>query len=245
MFWLNKQTHLSWHHCRITFLFGLAVAPVFKGQDHTLVRHWCNQVILWGACNKITVVGLGADGDPKFRKYYVERFRKTREERNDVISLHHDSFDFNIVVENLRDLNVDNPVPTVMFPDCRHLVKKWQNQLLNVKRILLIGNGVAQIEHLMNVFENDRIRSGLWKSDVFVKDKQIVKAAMRIMKTEVRVCMKEWSDAETTGTRAYLKMGRSILQAYTERDLTVRERAKLAWAPVTFFAILESMATNF
>ena len=54
------------------------------------------------------------------------------------------------------------------------------------------------------------------------------------MKTEVRVCMKEWSDTETTGTRAYLKMGHSILQAYTERDLTVREHAKLAWAPVTF-----------
>ena len=99
----------------------------------------------------------------------------------------------------------------------------------------------------MKVFENDRIRSGLWKSDAFVKDKQNVNTAMRIMKTEVRVCIKAWSDPETTGTRAYLKMGHSILQAYTERDLTVRERAKLAWAPMTFllFAILESMATNF
>ena len=144
--------------------FAMAVAPVFMGQGHTLVRHWCNQVILWGARIKITIVGPGADGDSKFRKYYVERFRKTREERNDVISLHYDSFDFNIVVENLRDLNVDNPVPTVMFPDWRHLVKKWRNQLLNVKRILVIGNGVAQIEHLMKVFENDRVRSGLWKS---------------------------------------------------------------------------------
>ena len=43
--------------------FVLAVGPVFKGQDHTLVRHWCNQVILWGARNKITILGLGADGD--------------------------------------------------------------------------------------------------------------------------------------------------------------------------------------
>ena len=56
----------------------------------------------------------------------------------------------------------------------------------------------------MKVFENDRIRSGLWKSNVFTTDKQNVNAAMRIMKTEVRVCM--WSDAKTTGTRAYLKM---------------------------------------
>ena len=61
-----------------------------------------------------------------------------------------------------------------MFPDWRHLVKKWWNQLLNVKRVLVIGNGVAQIEHLMKVFESDRITSGLWKSDVFVKDSRML-----------------------------------------------------------------------
>ena len=165
--------------------FVLAVGTVLKGQDHTLVRQWCYQVLLWGARNKITIVGLGADGDSKFRKYNVERFRKTREERNYFISLHYDTFNFNIVVENLRDLNIDNPIPTVTFPDWRRLVKKWRNQLLNVKHILIIGNGVALIEHLLEVFENDTIRSGLWKSDVFVKDKQNVNAAMRIMKTEV------------------------------------------------------------
>ena len=86
----------------------------------------------------------------------------------------------------------------------------------------------------MKVFENDRIRSGLWKSDAFVKDKQNVDAAMGIMKTEVRGCMKDWSDSETIGTRTYLKMGHSILQSFTEKDLTVRERVKLAWAPATF-----------
>ena len=85
----------------------------------------------------------------------------------------------------------------------------------------------------MKVFENDRIRSGLWKSDGFVKDKQNVEAAMR-MKTEVRVCMKDWSDSETIGTRTYLKMGHTMLQSFTEKDLTVRERAKVTLAPVTF-----------
>ena len=28
--------------------FVLAVAPVYKGQDHAFVRHWINQVTLWG-----------------------------------------------------------------------------------------------------------------------------------------------------------------------------------------------------
>lgn len=61
--------------------FVLAVGPVFKGQDYTLIRHWCNQATLWGAPNKITIVGLGADDDSKFRKYYVERLKKTLEEK--------------------------------------------------------------------------------------------------------------------------------------------------------------------
>ena len=70
--------------------------------------------------------------------------KKSLEERNDIISLNYDSFDFNIVVENFHGLGVDNPVLTVMFLDWRHLAKKWQNQLLNVKRILIIGSGVPQ-----------------------------------------------------------------------------------------------------
>lgn len=64
------------------------------------------------------------------------------------------------------------------------------------------------------------------------------------MKTEVRVCMKEWSDSKTIGTRTYLKTGHSMLQSFTEKDLTVHESVKLAWAPVTF-SILESVAANF
>ena len=53
--------------------FVLAVAPVYKGQDHALVRHWINQVTLWGrgGRNDIMVIRLGADGDSKVRKYYV------------------------------------------------------------------------------------------------------------------------------------------------------------------------------
>lgn len=58
--------------------FVLAISPVYNGQDHALVRHWFNQVALWGSHNDITVAGLGADGDSKVRKYYVDRFRKKR-----------------------------------------------------------------------------------------------------------------------------------------------------------------------
>ena len=29
--------------------FVLAISPVYKGQDHVLVRHWFNEVALWGS----------------------------------------------------------------------------------------------------------------------------------------------------------------------------------------------------
>ena len=80
----------------------------------------------------------------------------------------------------------------------------------------------------------NKIRSGLWKSDVFVKDKQNVDAALRILQDEVRICMKEWKDEETIATRVYLKMGQCILRSYTEHNISIKERTRLAWAPVVF-----------
>ena len=80
----------------------------------------------------------------------------------------------------------------------------------------------------------NRIQSGLWKSDVFVKDKQNVDAALRILQDEVRSCMKEWKDEETVATRVYLKMGQCSLHSYTERNISIKERTKVAWALVVF-----------
>lgn len=56
--------------------FILAISPVYKGQDHALVRHWFNQVLLWAGRRDMSVVGLGADGDSKVRKYYTERYKR-------------------------------------------------------------------------------------------------------------------------------------------------------------------------
>jgi hypothetical protein len=51
--------------------FVLAIAPVVKGQDHlTLVERWYSQSARWSALNNMFLIGLGADGDSKCRKYY-------------------------------------------------------------------------------------------------------------------------------------------------------------------------------
>ena len=79
--------------------------------------------------------------------------------------------------------------------------------------------------------------SGLWKSDVFVRDKQNVDAALRILKPEVRHSLSDWDKEKTTATRLYLKLGESIYRAFTERDISVRERSRLAWLPASFFGL--------
>lgn len=126
---------------------------------------------------------------------------------NEVVGVDWVSFLCHIIIEEVGiDLSLKQ-IPTMMFPDWRHLIKKWRNQLLNVRRVLILGNEVVMLEHLIKTLEKDRIISGLWKSDVFVKDKQNVKAAQRILNDEVRICMKELDDKQTVSTRVYLKIG--------------------------------------
>ena len=55
-----------------------------------------------------------------------------------------------------------------------------------MRRVLVLGKGVVQMEHLMKTYEMNRIQSGLRKSDVFVKGKENVDAALRILQDEVR-----------------------------------------------------------
>ena len=95
------------------------------------------------------ILGIGADGDSKFRKYYFERFLKRREPLHNVISIPHKGFNFVSVVEDINGLTVR----TLMFPDWKHLIKKWRNQILNVRRVLVLGNGFVMIEDLMRLYE--------------------------------------------------------------------------------------------
>jgi hypothetical protein len=173
---------------------------------------------------------------------YTWRFTKTAGDRNDIITIAYESFDFVSVISkiNLDSDEVPTNVPSIMFLDWRHLIKQWRNQLLNVKRILVLGDRFVQLEHLMKTYEMYKIEYGLWKSDVFVKDKQNVNAALRILQDTVRQCMKDLNSPETTGTRIYLKMGQNMPRAHTEYGLSVRERSRLAWSAVSFLRLWKS-----
>ena len=71
-----------------------------------------------------------------------------------------------------------------------------------MRHILVLRKGVVQIEHLMKMYKTNTIQFGVWKSDVFVKDKQNVDAALTILQ-DVQICMREWRDKETVATRKW------------------------------------------
>ena len=144
--------------------FTLAISPVVKGQDCATVRNWFMNALNWGAQDNLQILGIGADGD-KFRKYFLDEFLKRPTMVDEVISVSHKGFSFVSVVKNVHGLRI----PTLTFPDWRHLIKKWRNQLLNVRRLLVLGDSFVTIEDLMRLYESKKLKSGLWKSDIFVK----------------------------------------------------------------------------
>ena len=65
--------------------FVLAVAPVYKGQDHALVRHWINQVTLWGGVTISWLSGWELTEILKFENITFKHFKKVM--ANEMMSL--------------------------------------------------------------------------------------------------------------------------------------------------------------
>ena len=76
----------------------------------------------------------------------------------------------------------------------------------------------------------------VYGSDVFVRDRQNVDAALRILQPQVRQCLQEWNDQCTEAIHIYLKIG-YMMRGYTEEKLSVEERVKLAWTAVCFVCL--------
>lgn len=98
-----------------------------------------------------------------------------------------------------------------MQPDWKHLIKKWRNQLLNTQKTLVLGDNVVPVEYLMQIYDAFKLESGLWKSGLFVCDKQNVDAAICILQPEVNACLTKLNEVLTKGLRVYLSIGFSLL----------------------------------
>ena len=55
------------------------------------------------------------------------------------------------------------------------------------------------VEYLNEIYEAFKLESGLWKSDVFVRDKQNVDATIRILQPKVKGCLAKSNEGLTKG----------------------------------------------
>lgn len=67
----------------------------------------------------MSVIGIGAEADLQFRKYFMEEFLR-RPRMNRTISIPYGGFNFQSVVKDIDRLTVQ----TLMLPDWKHLIKK-------------------------------------------------------------------------------------------------------------------------
>ena len=74
-----------------------------------------------------------------------------------------------------------------------------------------MGDTVVLLEYLMEIYETFKLESGLWKSAVFVRDKENVDAAIRILQPKVNACLAKSNEGLTKGLRVYLSIGFSLL----------------------------------
>lgn len=213
--------------------FTLAIQPVVKGEIADAIDKWIRNSRTWVRECKMNILGLGADGDSKIRKYFHMRCHGTQRHG---LSINAPDFTFFAPLEKLDDGN-DFNLPELLFPDQLHMIKKWRNQLLNTRRLLVMGGKCAMLKHLMQVFNDYRLVTGLWQTDIWVKDRQNVGAALRLLLPRVRSCLSNYNEHETVATRVYLKIGQKMRDAYACNNLTVAERVEAASMPVVFLRL--------
>ncbi|XP_066933312.1 uncharacterized protein [Clytia hemisphaerica] len=213
--------------------FVIAIKPAVKSETSVDIKNWFLTCRKLGIDNGLKIIGLGADGDAKVRKFYTSYFSSDRKLNKKTESM--------VIVEGLLFgciVEKTSSIPAILFPDWKHLIKKWRNQLLNVKRLLFLGKNIVMLEHLLEVYTSFKMAHNLSKTDVYVRDKQNVDAALRILDPRVRACLR--SLPKTSSTCAYLKVGEYIKDAFTSKTLSISERAKLAWFPVLFVRFWKS-----
>ena len=93
----------------------------------------------------------------------------------------------------------------------------------------------------LRLFLRYKFSSGLWLTDVYVRDKQNVSAAKRILDAKVRVCLRDLDNERTLGLQTYLLVGEKILKAFERSDSTrTFDRIRDIWCAVSFLRLWKS-----
>eukprot|EP00732_Lithocolla_globosa_P001768 Lithocolla_globosa_v1_NODE_966_length_3014_cov_12.896249.p1 type:complete len:930 gc:universal NODE_966_length_3014_cov_12.896249:2799-10(-) len=199
----------------------VAVETVYPS-DHSNVRDWENIC----ASSNINIVGLGADGDSKVRKNWENRYNSKLNGKSPAF----DRPGFFLTCD-LAEAK-DGKSLLFCFPDPRHLLKKLRNSILKCNRLLVVGSQTVKLDHCLAALDKSALECGLWRTDLFVRDKQNFDAAARIFMPRVRHCLNNL-DIPTKGTRFFLWLGDTIKHIFFDVDMSIENRVMLAWETVT------------
>lgn len=98
--------------------YDIALHPVLKGENNEIVNEQFTTAQRMGAENGMDVKELG-DADSKVHKFYSQSYL-TKGNNDNRLGLDYDGFDFAVILEDYGG----KQVPSVMFPDWCHLIKK-------------------------------------------------------------------------------------------------------------------------
>ncbi|CAF1930830.1 unnamed protein product [Rotaria magnacalcarata] len=194
-----------------------------------IIRRW-----LWifeeNWSRNIRIVGFSTDGDPKYLRAMRLITGWFGSLPNIQLNSHKDAFHINIPKEWNWYFLGDRHL-FLCFQDATHLCTKLRNRLLSRTATLIVGHNGVSIDHLSILIRKvSKLQHGLLKSDIFLHDRQNFNACVKICSDSVIKSLVNVPDSQ--GTIMYLRLIRSIMIAYIDKETNLMDRLYHAWFSV-------------
>lgn len=202
-----------------------------KCESIDIIRRW-----LWifeeSLLRNIRIIGFSTDGDPKYLRAMRLVTGWFASLPNTQLNNHKDAFRVNIPKEWNWYFLGDRQL-FLCFQDATHLCTKLRNRLLSHTTTLLIGKSCVSMDHLSILIQKvSKLRHGLIKSDIFLHDRQNFNSCMKICSESVINSLVDVPNSQ--GTVIYLRLIRSIMIAYIDKETSPIDRLYHAWFSVFF-----------
>lgn len=133
---------------------------------------------------------------------------------------------------------------TTFIQDTVHIITKLRNRLLAFSRIFPIGNKIISSGHLKYLIDNiSKDKHMLTRTDIEPKDRQNFPSADKICSDTTTRCLSDYVPG-SEGTVIYLKVMRSVLNAFLDTKLKSTERIYLIWYAAFFCRAWRSWLVN-
>ncbi|CAF4170964.1 unnamed protein product [Rotaria sp. Silwood2] len=198
-------------------------------QSIDIIRRWI-WIVEQCLLKNVRIIGFCSDGDPKYLRAMRLLIGLFASLPNIKLSSHTDAFHVKIPKEWKWYFLGDSHL-FLCFQDATHLCVKLRNRLLSRTANMLIGKSFISIEYLSTLIQNvSKLRHGLVKSDIFPQDRQNFNSCIKICSDNVINSLVSIPNAE--GTIMYLRLLRSVMIAYIDKETSSIDRLFHAWFSV-------------